>query len=402
MKMSNEKIILFIGAGFSCDIGLPTMAGFGCESERDYNGIAHLGNKIKPSQEILLKAGDVFKKFQKYSSSVGDLMTIDPNNMEDIFCLADIIQGTSLDSAITIPEVDNLNIDEIIENIRLWLWKVFQQCPPINNSKPMAQKNAGTYEKFFEFIVKQHKDHENISIITTNYDLIPEFFLNRLSELCTYNIHAKYSKEWKAHPDSIRKFAHASCVDFIPIHKLHGSVKYFFDDTGNQNTVNIVTDRLNDDVDGIGHSHALDFRGNLSLLPLDVINELRKLNKNKIPIPAIIPPMYSKIESMSWLKNIWNNALMAIREAKAIVFIGYSFPQSDGFMRSFFQTALANRMSSLPPEIINLDVDSSTRCRYCKIFKHVKNANFLTGSFIQKSADLIDLINNYLKGKSGY
>jgi len=395
--MSEKKVVLFVGAGFSCDVGLPTMANFGMESERDYSGIAHSGNAQKPSQEILLKAGDIFRKFQKYASSVSSLMRIDYNNMEDIFCLADIIQGTSAnDSNIRVPEVDNLTIIEIIEQIRLWLWKIFQQCPPINEERPIAKANANQYKDFFRFIVERHKIHKDIVIITTNYDLMPEFFLNSLGEACTYGIRKEYSNEWQAHPKSINKFAHIDYDDCIPIYKLHGSVNYFFSTLGNKNSINIVTDRLNSDVDSLGYSQAFVFRNNLSMLPLDVINELRKLNNDKIPIPAIIPPMYSKIETMPWLRNIWNNALIAIREARAIVFIGYSFPQSDGFMRSFFQTAMVNRTAPQPPEIINLDIDKNIRLRYCSIFKNIENNNFLTGSFVEKYTDLKKLISECL------
>ena len=390
--MDNGKIVLFLGAGFSCDAGFPTMASFGSESKREYLGISHPGNKRKPSQKILLEAGDVFKKFQKYAMSISDLMSIDCDNMEDIFCLADIIEGTCMKSKLTIPEVDNLSITEIIEKIRLWLWKVFQQCPPINDQKPLAQKNVNAYENFFRFIIERHKECRDISIITTNYDLMPEFFLNNLNEACTYAIRKEYSNEWMTHSESVNRFAYINDNALIPIYKLHGSVNYFFNSTNNKNIVNIVVDKLNCDIDGVGRSHASVFRNNLSILPLDAINELRRLNIDKIPIPAIIPPMYSKIESMPWLKNIWENALRAISEARVIAFIGYSFPQSDGFMQSFFQAAMMKRKKQKTPEIINLDINDGTKFRYGSIFKNLKSNNFLTGSFVNKYTDLIERI----------
>jgi len=129
LKHSCNDIVIFLGARFVHDLELPIMSNFSSESEREYNGINAPGNKYKEATRILLKAGDIFNKFQKYSSNAGRFMNIDVDNMEDIFCLADIIKGTSIGCNI-IPDVDNLEIDEIITNIRLWLWKIFQQCPP--------------------------------------------------------------------------------------------------------------------------------------------------------------------------------------------------------------------------------------------------------------------------------
>jgi len=336
LKNSCNDIVIFLGAGFTHDLELPIMSNFSSESDREYKGVCAPRNDKKKAAPIFRKAGDVFQKFQKYSSRVNSLMDIDINNMEDIFCLADIIEGTSIDSnIISIPEVDNLKIGEIIKDIRLWLWKIFHQCPPMNKDRPTAKKNEGIYIDFFRFINKKHQENKSIKIITTNYDLMPEYFLNELKQKCTYDISGNLG-EWKVDLNSTDKFAYINCNDFIPIYKLHGSVNYFFDDDiGKKDTINIVTDKFNA-VNGVGKSHAEVFKDKPSLFPWDAIIALKEnQNNNNIPIPAIIPPMYSKIEKMKWLKSIWNNSLMAIRNAKIIVFIGYSFPQSDGFMKSF-------------------------------------------------------------------
>lgn len=387
-----NDIVIFLGAGFTHDLELPIMSNFSSASDQEYAGISADGNKNKEATPILKEAGGIFKKFQKYSSNASRFINIDINNMEDIFCLANIIKGTS-NGYNAIPEVDNLTIDEIITNIQLWLWKIFQQCPPINNRRPKAQEHKDKYEDFFRSLIEKHDNQEKISIITTNYDLMPEFFINEVGGECAYNIHSKCN-EWKVLPNSINKFVYINRNNLIPIYKLHGSVNYFFDDDKNKDTINIVTDKLNSDVDGFGGSHAEVFKNRPSLFPLAAIVELKKLN-NKIPTPAIIPPMYSKIESMEWLKNIWNNSLMAIKNAKIIVFIGYSFPQSDGFMKSFFQSALINRKSPNAPIIINLDKNKDIKCSYCKIFNNIDSDNFLTGTFVDKYKDLMNLINSY-------
>lgn len=393
LKHSCNDIVIFLGAGFVHDLELPIMSNFTSESEREYNGINVPGNKDKEATRILKKAGEIFIKFQEYSLNASKFMKIDTNNMEDIFCLADIIKGTSNGNYV-IPDVDNLEIDKIIKNIRLWLWKIFQQCPPINDKKQKAQVNKVKYEEFFRFLIEKHKRHKNISIITTNYDLIPEFFINEIGERCTYNIYSR-SNEWKVSDSSTETFVDVKSDNSIPIYKLHGSVNFFFDCNEDKDIINIVTDKLN--VDKVGNSRADVFKNRPSLFPLDAITELKKRNNDEIPTPAIIPPMYSKIESMKWLKNIWNNSLMAIRNAKIIVFIGYSFPQSDGFMKSFFQSALVNRKRQDAPIIINLDKNKDIKCSYCKIFNNIDSNNFLNGTFVDKSKDLMNLIGEKLR-----
>jgi len=261
----------------------------------------------------------------------------------------------------------------------------------INNEKKKAQENEGKYREFFDFLLKKHKNQKKVSIITTNYDLMPEFFINEVGGECAYNIHLK-CKKWKVLPNSTNEFVYINRNNLIPIYKLHGSVNYFFDDKASKDTINLVTDKLN--VDTVGKSRAGVFINRPSLFPLDAITELKKINNNKIPTPAIIPPMYSKIESMEWLKSIWNNSLMAIRNAKIIVFIGYSFPQSDGFMKSFFQSSLVNRRSPNAPIIINLDKNKDIKDTYDKIFNNMDSDKFLTGTFVDKYKDLMNLINS--------
>lgn len=395
LKNSCNDIVIFLGAGFTHDLELPIMSNFGSESDRVYKGVNDKGNDKKDAAPIFRKAGDMFKKFQNYSSKISKLMNININNMEDLFCLADIIKGTSIDRNLTIPEVDNLEINKIITNIRLWLWKIFHQCPPMNNARQTAQKNEAVYKDFFRFIVEKHQKYKNIKIITTNYDLMPEYLLNELKQRCTYRISCDPG-EWKVDLNSTDKFAYINCNNCIPIYKLHGSVNYFFNDEKDQDNINIVTDILN--VDKVRQSCAKVFKDKPSLFPWDAIIELKeKQNNNNIPIPAIIPPMYSKIESMGWLKCIWNNSLMAIRNAKIIVFIGYSFPQSDGFMKSFFQSALIGRNNQEPPIIINLDKNKDIKCTYCEIFNNINNENFLTGTFSEKCSDLINLMDSRIK-----
>jgi hypothetical protein len=60
--------------------------------------------------------------------------------------------------------------------------------------------------------------------------------------------------------------------------------------------------------------------------------------------PIIVPPSFLKPELASPLLQVWSGAAKALREADRIIFVGYSFPQSDTEMTYFFASALATNV----------------------------------------------------------
>jgi hypothetical protein len=86
--------------------------------------------------------------------------------------------------------------------------------------------------------------------------------------------------------------------------------------------------------------------------------------------PAIIPPTYAKLTQQSWLRTIWHEALDALSKAKKIIFIGYSMPDSDGFMRALMHSAMSIRASRnvVAPQIYVVDPSEETHQRYKQLF----------------------------------
>lgn len=64
-----------------------------------------------------------------------------------------------------------------------------------------------------------------------------------------------------------------------------------------------------------------------------IITEAKQLQ------PFFITPTYLKNLGNAHIQSIWNNAFIEISEATNIVFIGYSFPESDFFVRSLLKRA---------------------------------------------------------------
>jgi hypothetical protein len=57
------------------------------------------------------------------------------------------------------------------------------------------------------------------------------------------------------------------------------------------------------------------------------------------------------------LRQIWALAFEALRDSEKIVFIGYSMPESDGFLRAMIRSAMAAREDPNPPFVYVFDPD---------------------------------------------
>ncbi len=154
--------------------------------------------------------------------------------------------------------------------------------------------------------------------------------------------------------------------------KLHGSINYFQD--GSDSDVLYVANLLGGDKP-IGQSSVkpedINFwKDKPAILAVDAIWCIQQAYGNNFS-PAIIPPTYAKLTGKSWLRNIWHTTLDILSKAKKIIFIGYSMPDSDGFMRALIHSAMAIRASQpnfVPPQVFVIDPCQDTHKRYQELF----------------------------------
>ncbi|MBU0717168.1 MAG: hypothetical protein KJ749_02885 [Planctomycetes bacterium] len=69
--------------------------------------------------------------------------------------------------------------------------------------------------------------------------------------------------------------------------------------------------------------------------------------------PLIVPPTYFKHRSTQALQDVWQTAYEALRECEKLVFIGYSFPDSDSHMPYFLASALADNVDLTKVTVID-------------------------------------------------
>ena len=107
-------------------------------------------------------------------------------------------------------------------------------------------------------------------------------------------------------------------------------------------------------IDAIVHHEAwLPVDGQLNQPPNSVIEDHLQ------PEPFMVPPVLAKTDlgDQPILRLVWNKALMALREAREVVFVGYSFPATDFAADVLFTEALAEALDFPSPghiRVVNL------------------------------------------------
>ena len=384
-----RDIVLFLGAGFSCDAGLPTMNRFGFESDNrlldqvnDWNPKAY-----KEELKFFTKAGYIFKSFQSYCENIENYISFDSNNMEDIFCVADqyrfydknkkIKLNFKIDNKIKdylgLNTIEEIEITELYNYIKRWLWKIYHQLPPLNN-KRISETNSDSYNAFFE-IIRQIKNR--ITVITTNYDIVFEYFSYKNNIKSGYPFDANDSDVASIVKNNTAKYLNLFNDNKSPILcKLHGSMNFF---------INSGKLYICDELD-----NGLEPRPNL----LWVKNGYEIIKDRDI---FITPPTYSKLNESNYLKKIWKYANDSLIKAKKIIFIGYSFPESDGYMKSLIQTAMAKRNTTSNLGVYVIDPNLYVHVRYDQLFNPSKHKRIRIEHIVKPFAKSISDIKNMIK-----
>jgi hypothetical protein len=380
MAIPNIKeydIVLFLGAGFSCDAALPLMREAGDPSRKDNENLPIQASAQRNSQDfryaapMLVESWEIFQKFQQFCQQSPTFRDRDVNNVENIFCIAEAMAESGVDCI----ELDKqeYKISQLIRHIQLWLWKVYHQLP-------IYDKEKAEYERLLNSLLKSEISN-NFAVITTNYDLVFEYLLWKKNKPCHYPCEAEsFSLGGGTEP-----FAHLGNQNIKGplLCKMHGSINFFQDDPHSDKLY--VANLLGGDKP-IGKSNL--WKNKPAILAVDAIWSIHQAYGNNFS-PAIIPPTYAKLTQQSWLKNIWHAALEIIINAKKIIFIGYSMPDSDGFMRALIHSAFAIRASKpnfAPPQVFVIDPSQSTHQRYQDLFHETyKSLPLLTFSEATKS-----------------
>lgn len=349
-----KNIVLFLGAGFSKGIGLPTMNAFGPYAKNHLSRIDKPGHVNRFAVPDLLRAGKMFIDFQNYCKNAEIHVSIDTENMEEVFGIAECLRQSGIEEI----ELNSkkVPISELLSNIKLWLWKNYHEFPPLNQERKEEISEDNDICKNFVKFLKDNNLSDMITVITTNYDLVMEYYFWDSDIKCTYPIQHE-------HADKIVVVDRTDYDNFAlwgerqsnapVLCKLHGSINYF--ESGKDKCF-ISTDIANPGERFGGSTIPEPKRP--AIFAQDAVWHMQNRDKKSLT-PAIIPPTYAKLQQVSWLSDIWGHAFKSLMTAKTLIFIGYSLPQSDGFMFSFVRAAMSarNKNDSLKVCVINPDED---------------------------------------------
>ncbi len=353
-----RDIVLFIGAGFSYHAGLPTMAQFGEVSRRELSILNRHGDRLALGR--VREAGDTFDRFQKYCKRADGTVATDADNMESVFCIAESLQESG------VPDVDidgnRFNTHVLLRQIHLWLWHIYNRCQPVD-----TPAQGEPYKEFMELL---RPKAPQLSVLTTNYDIIFEYFAWQAKMHCWY----PFSRLTPQRDLQILQCANssdsfvglASMPENPMVCKLHGGTNLFEVTQDGRDFLGVASTVVSAG-SSIGKSTAQSDRP--AVLLFDSLWSLTSQYQDLSP--AIIPPTYAKLKKRDWLQAIWAAAFEALRNAKVLVFIGYSLPNSDGFMRAMIRGALAIRTQTEALRVFVVDPDphGQALARYKELFR---------------------------------
>ena len=194
-------------------------------------------------------------------------------------------------------------------------------------------------EKFYKYILKNNLFSDRKDIITLNYDLVSETYLNKYKiyqgiiqndEL--YQIPIPYTGS----RSGVGGFGAYGMPNTPHLIKLHGSINWYW---SGRSTTDTIFCRPKDAKD----------------------REILGLK------PCIVPPVMDKTQyyDHSILRGLWEMAARKLRQANNIYIIGFSFPPTDLSVRFLFQSALRNSRA----RIIAVNIDESDNFK--EIYKNI-------------------------------
>lgn len=107
------------------------------------------------------------------------------------------------------------------------------------------------------------------------------------------------------------------------------------------------------------------------------LNTLEAASAKKVPElkPFIITPTYLKTFPNSHIQNVWDNAQIELLESDRVVFLGYSLPEADYFVRSLFRRTI-NKNAKIDVVLLGRDPKYDDIVNRYKGFFPKKNLSF--------------------------
>lgn len=323
MKSQNKKkTVYFLGAGFSRGAQYP-LQGDLIDRIRTFKPPSVLSFDLD-----LFSAYDKFYKNRERVNSFLEKVFKDiPNpNLEDVFTILDqSISERTFCKGISWRRL--INVDESFKSTILFSLHAA--------SSEASPQDLDLYKRIAAHLLKKRLNtKEKVSVISVNWDSLVEdsiyYWIDRLKQQGKIDIdYCCYTMPLAGSPHSPSITQKAKNISNFKILKLHGSTNW------------LVCESCKKIYTGVG--------ANFSALHLyfsndHVCEECNDSGNSVNPklLPFIITPTYLKAFPNPHIQNVWLNAYTELNEADKIVFIGYSLPEADFFVRSLLRRSIRN------------------------------------------------------------
>lgn len=309
--------VYVLGAGASAGAELPLISNF-----------------LKKAKELKDKQQDNFDDVWRYIAEP-QFRNI---NIEDILGYLDMnISQNNLDS----DKIIKRRLLEFIENVIILSYYYGDEKKILDHSNML--------KKFTKHLTKDD------TIISFNYDILIDDALTKNGLIPDYGIDFEH-KQAGQNNTRIRLF------------KLHGSLNWSICPKCKKpqcHRYDYLLKRSKSSTSNDIDEYSDKF---YELFELPNFKICTKNEKHKRPIEEdtlIIPPSWNK-HDYPYIKDLWRKASEALKNADKIIFIGYSFPQTDIYLKFLLLNSLPKNSYSV--EVVDPDIQNTAR-RYLEIFK---------------------------------
>lgn len=281
------------------------MSQFAAAARRQY-----FSHKDQDPEDSILASYDAMFGFQRDCERSAGVFSRDWENIEELYTQADLRRLAQLPS--------QAEGEGLCASIAWALWDVYRRgVHHVGESGPMDRLATAVH-------AMKNANGLSSTVITTNYDLVAEAALTKAGIQFGYPGFDLQANTVIGRLQFVRHepgwIARAGLVRVI---KLHGSVNWFEVGTKWWCSRSIVPDSGHRAVTASALSQRAvreEARGCDMTVSTDAVK------------PAIIPPMLGKMSLGSVIAEQWRAAVEAVQQARYVVIVGYSFPETDAFM----------------------------------------------------------------------
>jgi hypothetical protein len=311
---NNDKNVYILGAGFSKEIGLPLQDDF-----------------LLVAKEVYFKSPDIYKYFEKVFDYQDELTKMKKYlnypllNLEQLFNLIEMDDFYSQSEKLR--EIKKLFINLICDVL---IDKT--PCPFYHNSEGHLVADSNAYDNYVNFITLLIKSYRpqfslhNDTIISFNYDLVLE------GAATIYNSErVDGNRLYRDFFNFKTTFGKTNIVSEPVANFFNKKDKSFF-----PSNINIFSDNEN----------------SIKLLKLHGSINWKSDNKDGT---FIVPPTWNKSDPQ--IRLLWQEACKELMDARRIIVIGYSFPETDIYVKSLLGLAINQNKILQNIYFINPDKD---------------------------------------------